>query len=375
MNLKQYIKESAKKVGIDIIGFTDSGRLANLEDYLNERRKNNRETEFEESDLEKRLEPVMVFPSCKSIIVVGISYNVDFNDSIDIKLKGKISKSSWGEDYHKVVKDKIDELIKELKLELEFNYIAFTDTGPLVDRELAKKAGIGWYGKNCSIINDDYGSFIFIGYILTDLDIEIDNPMLSKCKDCELCLKACPTGALEAPYKFNPKKCVSYLTQTKEKIPYELRDKMGTSVYGCDICQLACPKNMNCLKSSVTEFIPKQTKGYIDIEEIFKMSNSEFKKVYGSMAGSWRGKNILKRNCLIALGNIKNREAIPLLKKALADFSPMVREYAAWAILKTDYDFGYEAVLEAIGKEKDINIKEEMERLLKYFHKKKIEVS
>lgn len=374
MNLKQYIKESAKKVGIDIIGFTDCGRLANLEDYLYERRKNNRETEFEERNLENRLEPKNIFPNCKSIIVIGISYNVDYSESVDFKFKGKISKSSWGEDYHKVVMDKMDELVKGLKTELEFNYIAFTDTGPLVDRELAKKAGIGWYGKNCSIINDNYGSFIFIGYIITDLDIEIDNPMLSKCKDCDKCLKACPTGALEAPYKFNPKKCISYLTQTKDKIPYELRNKMGTSVYGCDICQLACPKNMNCLKSGATEFIPKQTKGYIDIEKIFKMSNSEFKKSYGSMAGSWRGKNILKRNCLIALGNIKNREAIPLLRKALVDSSPMVREYAAWAILKIDYDLGYEAVSKAIEKEKDINIKEEMERLLKYFHKKKIEV-
>lgn len=369
MNLKQYIKEKSKKVGIDIIGFTDCDRLVNLEDYLIERRIKNRETEFEEKDIEKRVEPKKVFPSCKSIIVVGISYNVNFNDSVDFKLKGKISKSSWGEDYHRVVKDKMDKLVREMKAELEFNHLAFVDTGPLVDRELARKAGVGWYGKNCSIINSKYGSFIFIGYIITDLEIVSDNPMASECGDCERCLRACPTGALEVPYKFNPKKCISYLTQTKERIPYELRDKMGISVYGCDVCQLVCPQNIDPLKSVLNEFIPTHTKGYIDIEKIFEMSNNEFKEVYGSMSGSWRGKNILKRNCLIALGNIKNIENIPLLRKSLVDSSPKVREYAAWAILKTDYEIGLEAVLEAMEKESDIYIKEEMERLLKYFHK------
>ncbi|WP_132995506.1 tRNA epoxyqueuosine(34) reductase QueG [Sporanaerobacter acetigenes] len=334
MNLKQYIIQKSQEVGIDIIGFTDSGRLDDLKDYLYERRENNRETEFEEKDLEKRVDPKSIFPHCKSIIVVGISYNVDFNEKVDFELKGKISKSSWGEDYHRVVKDRIEKLIDEIEKEIEFNYISFVDTGPLVDRELARKAGVGWYGKNCSIINDKYGSFIFIGYILTDLDIESDNPILSQCGDCNLCLRACPTGALEAPYKFNPKKCISYLTQTKDEIPYELREKMGIKVYGCDTCQIVCPKNKSALNSKNNEFVPVNTKGYIDIEEIFNMSNSEFKKKYGSMAGSWRGKNILKRNCIIAIGNMKDVNNIEFLEKALKDPSPMIRQYAAWAIKK-----------------------------------------
>ncbi len=114
----------------------------------------------------------------------------------------------------------------------DFNYRYFVDTGPLIDRELARKAGIGYYGKNCSIINDEYGSFIFIGYILTDMDISIDSPILeNSCGECELCLKACPTGALEGPYLFNPKRCISYLTQTKDRIPYELREKKWALAY------------------------------------------------------------------------------------------------------------------------------------------------
>ncbi|WP_077369959.1 tRNA epoxyqueuosine(34) reductase QueG [Anaerosalibacter sp. Marseille-P3206] len=375
MKLKQFIVEVARKVGIDIIGFTDCNILDNIEDYLLERIEDNRITEFEERDIKKRIDPKKVFPDCNSIIVLGISYNVDFNEYPSYKLKGKISKSSWGEDYHRVVKDKMDKLVYEIEKVVDFKYLSFVDTGPLVDRELAMKAGVGWYGKNCSIINDEYGSFIFIGYILTDLEIESDNSIQSKCGNCERCLKACPTGALEGAYKFNPKKCISYLTQTKERIPYELREKMGISIYGCDVCQLACPKNSEAIKSKSKEFIPKVTKGFVDIEEMLEMSNSEFKEKYGSMAGSWRGKNVLKRNCLIALGNMKNKHNIPLLKKVLLDSSPMVREYAAWAILKTDYNIGVKAVAEVIKVEKDIDVKEEMQRLLKYFHKKIFNVS
>lgn len=370
MNLKQYIIEKSKLVGIDIIGFTNCNKLNNLEDYLYNRRANNIETEFEEVDIEKRLYPRKVFPHCKSIIVVGISYNVDYKPDIRYKFKGKISKSSWGKDYHNIVKKKMNELINEIKSEIEFKYVSFVDTGPLVERELAKKAGIGWYGKNCSIINDEYGSFIFIGYILTDLEIENDEPIEEKCGNCEICLKACPTGALESAYTFNPKKCISYLTQTKNKIPYELRDKMGISVYGCDICQMVCPKNKSPIVNRHIDFIPYKTDGYVDIREILSMSNSQFKEKYGSMAGSWRGKNILKRNSIIALGNTNNIDSIQLLKEALKDSSPMIREYAAWSILKIDYEMGRSAVVNAIKIERNENVAIEMNFLINFFAEK-----
>lgn len=370
MNLKKYIIEKSKDIGIDIVGFTGCNRLDSLNDYLIERKAKNKETEFEEKDIEKRIDPKKVFPSCKTIIAIGISYNVDFNESVDFKLKGRISKSSWGEDYHRVVKEKIEKLIKEIKKEVDFNYEYFVDTGPLVDREIAKKSGIGWYGKNCSIINDYYGSFVFIGHILTDLNIVPDRELKEKCKDCNVCIKACPTGALEEPYRFNPQKCISYLTQTKKDIPYELREKMGIKVYGCDTCQLVCPMNKKAVKSGKEEFIPSITKGYIDIEEIFTLSNKQFKKKYGHMAGSWRGRNILRRNSLIALGNMKNKENIDFLRMVLKDKNPMMRKYSAWAILNIDRYLGSLIVKEAMKFEKEEDVKKDMECLLKYFQNK-----
>ena len=206
MELKQFIIDKSKELNIDIIGFADCNPLINLKDYLILRKENQIEVEFEEKDIEKRIDPKYTFPNCKTIIVIAMSYNNDFNEVPDYKLKGRLSKSTWGVDYHKVLKDKIESLIEEIQKEIDFSYKYYVDTGPLIDRELAKKAGVGYYGKNSSIINEKYGSFIFIGYILTDLSINISNvEVLNKCGDCDLCIRACPTGALEGPYKFNPK--------------------------------------------------------------------------------------------------------------------------------------------------------------------------
>ena len=368
MDLKRYIINKSKELNIDMIGFTDCEPLSNIEDYLIERVKENKQTEFEEKDIKKRINPKLTFPDCKTIIVIGLSYNNTFNKRVDYSLKGALSKSSWGLDYHKVLKKRMEKLIEEIKKFAEFNYKYFVDTGPLIDRELAKKSGIGYYGKNSSIINDEYGSFIFIGYILTDLDIETSPILLEeKCIDCNICIKSCPTGALEGPYRFNPKKCISYLTQTKDRIPYELRSKMGNKIYGCDTCQLVCPRNKDIKKPNYEEFLPKDTKGYMNIEELLSISNKQFKEKYGFMAGSWRGKNILKRNGIIALGNMRDKEKLNLLEPLLKDPNSMTREYTVWAILNIDYEYGKEVIRDILKYEKDENVKLEMERLINYF--------
>lgn len=335
-NLKQYIVDKSKELNIDIIGFTHKGPFLDAKEYLVERVDKNIQTEFEERDIERRINPSHTLPSCKSIIVIGLSYNAKLSEEKETdsgpSLRGYLSKSSWGLDYHNVLKDRMEKLIQEIKKVLDFEYKSFVDTGPLIDREVAKRAGVGYFGKNCSIINKEYGSFIFLGYILTDLEILSDNEIDEECGDCSLCIEACPTGALEKPYKVNPKKCISYLTQTKNEIPLHLREKMGIKIYGCDTCQLVCPKNKDIKIPNHEEFIPKITQGYMDLEELLQISNRQFKNKYGHMAGSWRGKTILKRNAIIALGNMKKYENIELLIRELKDQNPMIRKYASWAI-------------------------------------------
>lgn len=332
-SLKQFIIDKSKELNIDICRFTDCEPALNLKEYLIERKNSNMKTSFEEEDLMKRLDPKLTLDSCKSIIVLGLSYNVDFNEKPDYPLRGRLSKSSWGMDYHRVFNEKMELLVNAIKEKTSFQYKHFVDTGPLIDRELAKKSGVGYYGKNCSIINYEYGSFIFLGYILTDLNLKADNDVEEECGDCRLCIDACPTGALEDAYKLNPKKCISYLTQTKDNIPIELREKIGIKIYGCDTCQLVCPKNKDIKRSTNDKFIPKNTKGYLNIEELLNISNRKFKKKYGTMAGSWRGKTVLKRNAIISLGNMKSMENIEILIKELQDSNPVIREYAQWAIV------------------------------------------
>ncbi len=333
LDLRQFIIEKSKEVNIDIIGFTNGEPLMDIRDYLGYRINHGISTEFEEADIEKRINPRLTFPDCKSIIVIGLSYNVDYASSETDILKGRLSKSSWGLDYHGVLRARMEDLVQEIKKKVDFSYKYFVDTGPLVDRELAKKAGIGYYGKNCSIINEEYGSFIFLGYILTDLDIKIrEREVIDACGDCTLCIQACPTGALAEPYKLRPKRCISYLSQTKNPIPDELLRKMGTNIYGCDTCQVVCPKNKNVKKSLHKEFIPEKTRGIVDIKELLVMSNRQFKDKYGSMSGAWRGKNILKRNAIIALGNMKDKANIVLLRKEREKDNEFLNPYIDWAL-------------------------------------------
>lgn len=326
------IKDLARKLDIDICRITNSKKLDRNKKMLEDRMLKDYITEFEEKNIDYRIDPLLTMNDCKSIIVIGISYNIQNRNKKSYPLKGNLSKSSWGLDYHIVLREKMELLIEDMKGVKDFNYKSFVDTGPLIDRELAYKSGVGYYGKNCSIINPKYGSFIFIGYILTNLSLDEDNDIGEECGDCNICIESCPTGALESPYKLNPKKCISYLTQTKKDIPDRYRKKMGKNIYGCDTCQSICPKNRDVRKSKHGEFQPKITGGNFDLEELLNISNREFKDKYGHISAAWRGKNILKRNAIIALGNMKNEDNIHLLERELNSESKMISEYSDWAI-------------------------------------------
>lgn len=368
MDLMAYIIGKSKELNIDLIGFTDCEPLYRLKDYVLHRQNEGMQTEFEKMDIDKRINPRHSLPQCKSTIVIGLSYYVKSSKKTDYKLKGLFSRSSWGLDYHIVLKNKMEELIRELKKVVDFNYKHYVDTGPLIDRELASKSGIGYYGKNCSIINERYGSFIFLGHVLTDLEIDFPLKTLnSECGDCNICIEHCPTGALQKPFTLDPRKCISYLTQTRNRIPYELRDNMGNKIYGCDTCQIVCPKNKDIDKSNHEEFLPSVANGYVDLEELLFICNEGFRNKYSYMSCGWRGKNILRRNAIIAIGNMKDKNNMRLLEPLLHDPSPMIREYAIWGILNTDFDYGKNLIMKKIDKQKEKSAVTEIENLMTFF--------
>ncbi len=328
--MKQQISKIASSLGIEIIGFTSMLDYSYLKDFLNKRIDNNYNNEFEEQNINKRLDIRSVFPKCKSIITIGVPYAEGYEIPYT-KDQGLLSVVSFGEDYHKKLYKILFNLAEEIKKHKSFEYMICVDTSPLIDKEICKKANLGGYGKNTLLINEDYGSFINLGYLLTDLEIE-DSEFNNKdvCGECDLCIKSCPNNAIFKTGGLNSKKCVSYLTQTKQYIPIEYRKSMRNQIYGCDICQIVCPKNKQNLEK-------RTNKGYdellIDLNELMNISNNDYMKKYGHLSGSWRGKNTWKRNGLIAIGNLKLNPMYHIVKGELDNPSEQIKIYAAWSLL------------------------------------------
>ena len=244
--MKQIIKETAYKLGIETVGITNRTDYSYLEDFLINRKNKNETSEFEEQDIKKRLNTKNLFFECRSIITLGVPYGEGYKPSV--LDTGLLSVSSHGIDYHKKVNTLLYKLAEEISKYNDFKYIACVDTTFLIDKEICKNSGIGNYGKNSLLINPNKGSFINLGYLLTDIEIEGDNTTEEDiCGSCNICIKSCPNNAIFENGGINPKKCVSYLTQTKNYIPLEHRENMGRQIYGCDMCQVVCPKNKEVL--------------------------------------------------------------------------------------------------------------------------------
>ncbi|KRQ88000.1 Epoxyqueuosine reductase [Caloramator mitchellensis] len=312
---KEKLISFARKIGIDYIGFSDINFSDNFVERLVEKRNNGHLSGFEEFDVIKRIDVKSLLKDAKTFISIAIPYK-----TIDIDYsKPYFSKSSMGIDYHKVVSKKLELIKNYLMDEFGANSVYYCDTGALHDREIAKKCGIGFYGKNTNIYTEKYGSYVFLGELITDMYIEPDIEKLSKCGECDICIKACPVGAIEKPYYVNSQKCLSYVTQKKELLTENEMNSMGLRIYGCDICQDACPFNKSIGISNIIDFLPNDWNININIEKFLTMSNKEFKETYGKISGGWRGKKILQRNLIIALGNSKRGEYKELIKKYMND--------------------------------------------------------
>jgi len=296
--MKQDIIEYSKLIGIDLIGFTNAEAFTELRPILVSRERDKYLSGFEEKDIEKRIDPRLTMEDAQSIIVIGQGYYHPM-DSKDIKrpqFHGELARTAWGKDYHIVLKDKLTKLAEYINNIIpSFKYKAFVDTGPLVDRHVAHRAGLGWFGYNSTLINEKFGSWFFIGYMLNNLSIEPDEPTKSKCLECNLCIKTCPGGAIKGPYSFNSKKCLSYILQQRDIIPHEKREKLGNRLYGCDVCQSVCPHNKDSHPLSEEDFIPKEIPSHLDLINLLKMTNKEFKELFSKNASGWRGKKILQR--------------------------------------------------------------------------------
>ena len=287
------------------------------------------ETPFVEQDVLKRIDPKYSRETAKSIIALGLSYNRKFVGEMDNKIRGRISIGAMKKDYHILIEEKLN----KIRTELNLNGSIFVDKGYLVDRAVAQRCGIGRRVKSGMLINEKLGSIIFVGHLLVD-EVLTPSPKLEEkdlCKDCDICIKACPTNAI-LENKLDYKVCRSYLTQVKTLETEQQKEFIGSQIYGCDICQLTCPYN----KDKYCEEITDIDTFYPDLEKLLFISNKEFKETYKKTAAGWRGKKILQRNAIVGLGNgAYSEEKISLLEKVLkTDDREDIKEYGLWAIDK-----------------------------------------
>ena len=291
MNNEKLI-EFCKSIGLKCVGIAGVGPYENLKKVIKNKLANGHFTGMEEQVVENRIEPKLIMENAKSIIVCAFPYYVgEMNDS-------NISKYCYGKDYHIVAKEMLGKICTYLENEIEgFEYKIFADNGPLVDRHLAYLAGIGYFGINNNIITDEYGSYVFIGYIVNNFEFYASEPLPKTCIKCGNCVKYCPGNAILGNYELNPKRCLSYITQKKGDLcDEEIKIlKENRKIFGCDICQDVCPHNKKIEITNIQEF-KENLITTLNYEEIKDISNKEFKRRYGDRAFSWRGKNIIKRN-------------------------------------------------------------------------------
>lgn len=333
--IEPLIKAQAFGLGFDLTGITPLGPAATagaFDAWL--ARGYDGEMAYIARNAEKRRDSRLPFEGTQSAIVVAMSYG-------GAEPSGPVARYARGDDYHDVMFDRLNELHRWIEAQVghAVRGKAYVDTGPLLERDLARRAGLGWFGKNTTLINPRGGSFFFLGALLVDLALEADRPFDTEhCGSCRRCLDACPTGALVEPRVLDSTKCISYLTiEIKGEIPEPVRPAIGELLYGCDICQEVCPWNQKfALPLREDAFRPRPVLAGKDAgtlaREILAMSDEEFRIAFKGSPMKRAKLRGLKRNAAVVVGNLAHAVDVDVLTRALDDPEPLVRDHAAWAL-------------------------------------------
>ena len=329
------IERFAKKLGFDGFGVTREVSAKSIEKYKNWLSLGYEgEMSYMRRNVEKRSDLDLVLSDVKSVVCLRTNYltadkGMEF---IHDKEHGDISLYSLNEDYHDVLAQRHQNLEKKIKE--EFNGCRtkpYVDTGPILEKPLAKNAGLGWVGKHTNLVTEGVGSYYFLSEILVDAVMEPSEPSLDKCGTCRSCIDICPTQAIVAPYVLDSRKCISYLTiELKGVIPLEFRKAMGNHIYGCDDCQIVCPWNSFAVKTDEDSFRARD--GSFQLIELMSLNDEVFRKRFKKSPIKRTKRRGLLRNVAVALGNSGNLSAVGPLINALSDHEPLIRAHAIWAL-------------------------------------------
>ncbi len=340
MDLTEKIKTKAKEIGFNKVGITDvtplPEKIQSL--YSNWLKKDyNAGMEYLEKSIDIRLNPAKLFQNAKSIVSLAINYNPGFIGKISSRDIAFISRYALGKDYHKIISHKLELLLAYIKQATrnKASGKTYCDTGPILEKLIAERAGLGWIGKNSALITKDFGSWVFLGEIVLDIELKKDLPAKNLCSDCNLCIEACPTVAIVAPGVIDTSRCLSYLTvENRGGIPIDLREALENKVFGCDTCQEVCPFNSNVAKTTESCFLPWKHLLGISLKKLFIMAYENFEGYFSNSAIKRTKRSGLFRNIIVAMGNSQDKQYLPLLKKLLTEEDSIVKNHVEWAIKK-----------------------------------------
>ena len=287
------------------------------------------EMQWVERGAEKRCDPRQILPGVRSVIVVALNYWQ--GEERRPRGSGRIARYAWGDDYHDLMLAKLEQLSAFLA-ELGGTQKCYVDTGPILERDHAAEAGVGWHGKSTMLIDRKLGTWFFLGEILTTLDLPPDAPQTAHCGSCQRCVSACPTGAITEPHRLDARRCISYLTiELKGVIPLELRPLIGDRIYGCDDCLEACPWNRFAAISHEAAFAARPAIG-MALRDYLSLDEAKFRELFRRSPIKRIKRRGFLRNVCVALGNVGDEGDLPALRQAATDPEPLIAEHAAWAI-------------------------------------------
>ncbi len=368
MSKEKNIIEFCRSVGCDLIGFASAEQFLDEKKMLQKREEKNNQSPYEEENLLLRIDPSLQLTDVKTIISLGFNYDTGFKPDKPIDTpRGRLSRFALVKDYHIVISSKLKKICQLIADKIPgVKYKYFVDTGPLLERAIAYRAGLGFFGHNNCFTNLNKGSYFFLGEILLNIKLfPSSRDKQEKCLECNRCLAACPSGALIAPYSLDYKVCLSYISQSKDIIPVNSRSLLADQLYGCDICQEVCPFNSKEALPVNKEFLFSACQPYPELLPLLQMSSKNFKKEFQDTSFFWRGRTTLQRNAIIILGNLKSEEGIPYLKRAMQDPRPEIRAYAAWSLAETAGDKSHHTLLKSLKKENNDFVRSEITQLLK----------
>ncbi len=373
-NAKEKIRAKAQELGFALCGVTPADPLqgaqfyarwvalgyAGAMDYL-------------KRNIDKRADVRALVPGAQSVLCLGMDYWQPTPEVVDDRPRGRFAAYARGDDYHDVIKERLFALWDFMREEIDGDLQGrvYVDTAPVLERELAQRAGLGWWGKNTCLINKRRGSHFFLAEIVSTLELPPDEPATDHCGTCTRCMDACPTDAFPEPYVLDAQRCISYLTiELKESIPRALRKGMGDWVYGCDICQDVCPWNRRAEQASEPAYRSRPGVERPDLIEWMGLDREGFSQTFRRSPAKRPKRRGMLRNVAVALGNSGDARAVPPLIAALQDEEALVRGHAAWGLGQLGGAAAYAALRARLAEEEDAEVRAEIELALGSAHDK-----